>query len=62
MFETLDKDYFLKVHGLLFPDEQMPVIGSQLIEELCKQQGWHLLLNYIDKQVEFVDTKQLRAG
>lgn len=54
-FESLDRDYFLEVEGLLLPTEPTPIIGSKLIEQLCKQQNWHLLLNYIDKQVEFVN-------
>jgi predicted aspartyl protease len=55
VFETLDKDYFVEVEGVLLPNEQMPVIGSKLIDYLCQQQNWHLLLNYIDRQVEFID-------
>ncbi len=55
VFESLEKDYFIEVQGLLFPREQTPIIGSKLIEQLCKQQNWHLLLNYVDKQVEFID-------
>jgi predicted aspartyl protease len=57
VFESLDKDYFIEVEGIIFPNEQTPVIGSKLIDELCKQQGWHLLFNYIDKQVAFIEAE-----
>ncbi len=58
VFESLEKDYFIEVQGLLLVDEQTAVIGSKLIDELCNQQNWHLLLNYINKQVEFIEADE----
>jgi predicted aspartyl protease len=56
VFESLDIDYFVEVEGILLPFEPAPIIGSKLIEQLCNQQNWHLLFNYLDKKVQFIES------